>query len=38
MLSSGLIARCASATSGINYFMISMNNLITLLTNDYLDW
>lgn len=38
MLSYGLIARCASATSALNYFMISLNNLITLLLNHYLDW
>lgn len=38
MLSNGLIARCASATSAVNYLMISINNLITLLTNKYLNW
>ena len=32
MLSSGLVARCASSTSALNYFMISLNNLTTLLT------
>lgn len=38
LLSCGLIARCSSATSALNYFMISLNNLITLLINQYLDW
>lgn len=38
LLSCGLNARCASATSAFNNFMISLNNLITLLTNDYLGW
>ncbi|CAK65998.1 unnamed protein product (macronuclear) [Paramecium tetraurelia] len=37
LLYSGLIPRCASATSAFIYFMISLNNLITLLTNHYLD-
>ncbi|CAD8155082.1 unnamed protein product [Paramecium octaurelia] len=38
LLFSGLIPRCASATSAFIYLMISLNNLITLLTNHYLDW
>ncbi|CAD8152877.1 unnamed protein product [Paramecium octaurelia] len=38
LLYSGLIPRCASATSAFIYLMISLNNLITLLTNHYLDW
>ncbi|CAD8066827.1 unnamed protein product [Paramecium sonneborni] len=38
LLFSGLIPRCASATSAFIYLMISLNNLITLLTNQYLDW
>lgn len=38
LLLSGLLPRCASATSAFIYFMISLNNLITLLTNHYLDW
>lgn len=33
-----LIPRCASATSAFIYFMISLNNLITLLTVDKLGW
>ncbi|CAD8152852.1 unnamed protein product [Paramecium pentaurelia] len=38
LLYSGLIPRCASATSAFIYLMISLNNLITLLTNHYLNW
>ncbi|KAM3146178.1 hypothetical protein pb186bvf_001835 [Paramecium bursaria] len=36
MLQAGLVARCASSTSAVNNLMISLTNLITLLTEKLL--